>query len=313
VGLLIGLSQESEYDSMPVRLTTHWITVTGGAARVVQTMPGLVAPRATGFWRAAITRFCDPPDPDDPDDLGRVHCSDSLWTAPASQATPAPVGGWLEPCTTEYLEVRFASPSYLSLSSRLWQSDCIARGFSDTYTSWVSTWESEEPVTFASLGAGAGEAYREAAGRALNVGTAWDQPQPQDSTCHAEPLEQTGWRIERDSSAWRGVVFQQQGSELCILEAPVTWPMPAAVVGYADPPVPWAAVRRREPDARQAFVAPGGALVFVVTPAGNSLHGLSGPQAGHRLLEIPAGKVVMVQWATGRSVARWAGMLSSVR
>jgi hypothetical protein len=313
VGLLIGLSEASEYDSIPARLTTHWITYTGGEVHVIQTKDGLVVPRATGLWRAAITRFCDLPDPANPDDLDRVHCYDSLWTAPASRPLPAAVQRWHEPCTTEYLDLHFVSPSHLSLSSRLWESDCAARSFSDTYASWATTWERAEPVAFASLGTGAGAAYQEAARRALNVGTAFDEPQPQDSTCHAEPLEQTGWRIERDSAGWRGTVFQQQGSELCILEGAVTWPMPAAVLGYADPPVPWEQVRRLEPGLRQGFVAPGGALVVLVTPAGSRLFGLSGSRAGQRLLDLPAGKVVMVQWATGRSVARWTAMLSMVK
>jgi hypothetical protein len=271
-----------------------------------------VVPRASGFWRVAVIRRCALPDAADPDDLDRVHCYDSLWTAPIRQPIPPVIEAWVQPCTTEYYDLHFASPSYIALSSRLWQSDCAARGFSDTYRSWVRTYETESGVAFASLGAGAGAAYQAAARRALNVGTGLDEPEPQGSTCEAEPLEQRGWRIERDSAQWRAVVFQQQGSELCQLQHPVDWRMPAAVVGYREPPVGWPVVTRLEPDARQAFAAPGGALLVVVVPDGIRLYAMDAAQQGTRLLELPARRVVMVQWAIGRSVARWSGTLASI-
>jgi hypothetical protein len=213
------------------------------------------------------------------------------------------------PCTTEYFDLHFVSPSYISLSSRLWESDCAARGFSDTYRAWVREYGGES-VEFASLGVGAGEAYQEAARRALNVGTALDAPEPQGPTCEAAPLEQHGWRIERDSAQWRAVVFQQQGSELCQVQGPVDWPLPASVVGYREPPLAWQEIARIEPGARQAFAAPGGSLALVVSELGNSLYALTGPQAGKRLRELPAGRVVMVQWAVGRAVGRWTQMLA---
>jgi hypothetical protein len=63
------------------------------------------------------------------------------------------------------------------------------------------------------------------------------------------------------------------------------------------------------PDARQAFAAPGGALVLVVGPGGNRLLELTDSGA-RQLLALPEGQVVMVQWATRGAVARWTGMLA---
>jgi hypothetical protein len=312
VGLLLGLSEAAGNDSMPASLTTAWIAFDGRVARR-STLRGVVVPRATGFWRMTLIRDCDVPDTGDGDDLDRVHCYDSLWTAPITQPLPTVLARWAEPCTTEYYDLHFAFPSYIALSSRLWESDCAARSFADTYRSWVRTFESDDAVPFTTLGDGADDAYATAARTALNVGTALDEPAPQDSTCAAQPLEQHGWHIERDSTHWRGVLFQQQGSELCQVQSPVDWPMPSAVVGYAEPPVPWSVVSRLEPQAQQAFAAPGGALLLVVAPNGIRLYAFdTGPQ-GRRLLELPASRVVMVQWALGRStVARWARILATI-
>jgi hypothetical protein len=63
------------------------------------------------------------------------------------------------------------------------------------------------------------------------------------------------------------------------------------------------------PDARQAFAAPGGALVLVAGPGGNRLLELTDSGA-RQLLALPDGQVVMVQWATGGAVARWTGLLA---
>lgn len=309
VGLLLGLATVSEYDSAPQVLTTYWITRTGGGARVVRSIPGLVVPRADGFWRATITRACMLPENYIPEDIEKVHCVDTLWTGPATQPLPPVSTNWMTPCSAEYVELRFASPPVLSQWSRLWLSDCAARGFSDRYREWVRTWERDSGLAFAALGPGAGDAYAEAARRALNVGAPYDAPLAQDSTCEADPRDQTGWRIERDSTGWRGVLFQQQGSELCLLEGPIAWPLPDSVVGYRDPPVSWPAVTAAVPDARQAFAAPGGALVLVAGPGGNRLLELT-ESGARQLLALPDGQVVMVQWATGGAVARWTGILA---
>ena len=286
IGLLLGLSEASETDSLAPRLTTEWITYSLGTARTARTLAGLVVPRASGFSRVTIIRRCALPKAADPDDLDRMHCHDSLWVAPVNQPVPAVVEGWMQPCTAEYYDVHFASPSYIALSSRLWLSDCAARSFSDIYRSWVRTYDDTSAV---------------------------DEPEPQSPTCEAEPLEQRGWRIERDSAQWRAVLFQQQLSELCQLQQPVDWRTPVAVVGYPEPPVSWPRVTRLEPDARQAFAAPGGALLLVVVPDGIRLYAIDAAHQGRRLLALPGRKVIMVQWAIGRSVAQWSRTLASIK
>jgi hypothetical protein len=278
---------------------------------VALTLAGLVAPRADGFWRAVVTRACWLPEAFTPQDIEKVHCVDTLRTARAAEPLPPLVFDWMTPCSAEYVELRFASPAVLSQGSRLWESDCAARGFSDTYREWVRTWEGDTAVAFGALGPGAGRAYAQAAGRAMNVGTPYDEPQPQDSTCTADPGDQRGWRIERGREAWRAVLFQQQGSELCLPQGVIAWPLPDSVVGYREPPVPWAALRPAASDSARVFAAPGGGLVLVAEPAGNRLVEPA-PSGARVLLELPRGKVVMVQWATGGAVARWTRMLAAI-
>lgn len=313
VGLLLGLGTVSQYDSVPQVLTTWWVTrAGGGAAGLVRALPGLVVPRADGFWRAVITRRCGLPEAYTPADLEKILCLDTLWTGRAEEPLPPIVTDWISPCSAEYVELRFGSPAILTQWLWVWESDCAARGFSDQYVQWGRTWDSDAAVPFARLGRGAGRAYAEAAARAMNVGTPYDEPEPQDSTCRADPEDQLGWRIERDSAGWRAVLFQQQGSELCLAEGVIAWPLPDSLAGYREPPVPWALVRQAVPDAEAAFVAPGGELVLVGAKGGNRLLELSA--SGVRpLLELPEGKVVMVQWATGGAVARWTGMLEEIQ
>ena len=72
------------------------------------------------------------------------------------------------------------------------------------------------------------------------------------------------------------------------------------------------------PDAEQAFLAPGGALALVVVPNAIRVYRVTAGLPGDMLLEFPRPTtperdVVMVQWALGRSVNRWAQMLEKVR
>ena len=110
IGLLLGLAGPDDRDSVPLALTTEWVVISGGAARQVHTLPGLVVPRTSGFWRMSLIRACAPPDSTDPFLADRVHCYDSVWVAPAGQPIPPVTESWVEPCTTEFVEVHFFEP-----------------------------------------------------------------------------------------------------------------------------------------------------------------------------------------------------------
>ena len=317
VGLLLGSVEPwDDADSLPDRVLTRWIIASGGTVRLAGTFPTLVVPGARGFWRVGITRQCVFPDTTDREVEPRTHCADMVWSRPAADPVPPITMGVIarDPCTSDEAGIHFASPTVLSLSLTQWRSECYARSFSDDYRKRVRSLARDDTVSFASLGPGAGDAYREAALRARNVGEADGPPSPQSEFCHTSPEQDDGWRVRREQDRWVGELYQQGVNELCMFSERVAWPLPATVVGYAEPAVDWSLVRQAEPGAEQAFASPDGALMVVVTPDAIRLYATHGGRPAEKLLEYarPA-DVVMVQWAVGRSVARWTAVLDSMR
>lgn len=305
------VAERGDVHTRPDRFVTHWIEYDGERAQEVNKIDGVLVPRADGFWRVTVTRACSDSEPDDP----RVHCADSIWTGRALEAIPGLIQDTVSnPCTTEYFRIDFASPVMLSVSSRYWQSDCSQRSFSDDNRAIVRRYESDEPVPFGALGAGAGDAYRKAAMSARNV-AALDggPPSAQSESCQASVEAGSGWRIHRDRDHWAASLFQQHGSELCILEAPIDWKLTAQVLGSAEAPVDWAAIVRVLPQAVQAFASPDGKLAVVVLPDVIRIYALRRGAPTRQLVEYQRKDVVTVQWAVPPLMAEWTKAMAAIK
>jgi len=306
LGLLLGVSddyRDRRDTGFPQRFSTYWITWRNGRAENVRRMEGLVVPRASGFWRLAVTRACSGTTGDE------MRCADTLWAAPGSRPLPR-IRAWKpdDPiCAYRHFEILFASPTVLSVVHEEGGSEACDPDTERSYT--VRTYESPEPVRFSSLGQGAAAAFQDAAKRAINYGGA-PPPQPQDEMCHTDPEEDASWIVNRAATAWIAELLQERHRGICRLSAPIKWELPTSLVGYEEAMLDSSAIGRALPGALQAFPSPGGTVALVVYRDTMRLHSLLPGALEATLLDLPKAEVVMVQWATGRSVARWTQMLA---
>jgi hypothetical protein len=115
------------------------------------------------------------------------------------------------------------------------------------------------------------------------------------------------WYLERDHGRWRAHVFGHIHGSDCSFDAPVDLTLPRSFTGHDALRPSWAVIKRAVPKAVDAVAAPNGDLVVAFT--GDSLFAFASTRTalGTRLLAMPfvRGGIVMAQWATGRSVARW--------
>jgi hypothetical protein len=81
--------------------------------------------------------------------------------------------------------------------------------------------------------------------------------------------------------------------------------LPVAVTGHDTLVMPWTSIVAAVPRAIDAFSSPAADMLIVVAPSELQVFEVRGQSLGEKLVTVPAGQVVMIQWALGRNVARW--------
>ena len=125
----------------------------------------------------------------------------------------------------------------------------------------------------------------------------------------------TAWYPWRIGGRWMPVVWEPLEGPECTLHPGVDVALTPAFTGPDSLRVSWSALAKRITGIEDAFTSPGGDLIVVRTADSLFVHLGERQQLGRRIAAIPFGKreLVMIQWATGRNVARWnqevAGMM----
>jgi hypothetical protein len=314
LGLLLGLATRGNHHESSDRLSTTWLPLRGDSAGTPHRLFGLVVPTRSGFRRVWLDRSCKVRSRSDPE---TIHCADAIRTQPASRTLPRVRAASAEnACTTDRIIISFAAPEVLSLERYGWRSDCYNRGFSDEHDSMVRRHESPAALHISGLHARAGDAYLTAARVAKNHGGEVVPSQDND-VCGADTTDDTTWQIVRERDRWIAQLNQQQGSELCSLQATIPWELPPNIVGYAEPRADWDVVKRALPDVESVFMAPGGARAVIVLPKAITVYSLVKGRPMRRLYSVaradyPETDVVMVQWAIGSSVGHWSRVLNAI-
>jgi hypothetical protein len=86
-------------------------------------------------------------------------------------------------------------------------------------------------------------------------------------------------------------------------------PLPLAITGHDTLSMPWTSIVAAAPQATDAFSSPAGDILIVVAPDELQVFGTRGRSLGQKLVTVPAGRVIMIQWALGRNVARWTNAM----
>jgi hypothetical protein len=293
------------------------------------TIPELLVPRADGWWRVGTVAICPtggPPD-EDVEVLWRVRVdSTPIVTEVCHEAPrgdlPLPIHAddsaaadsakrEIVRCSWSDIQLKFVSPEHMAVGETTGQTEeCEPRGGRWYQSYYTSRFHGDSSVA---LGALAGP-WSDSLGRSALTLSAREVSREElcgNVLAHFQPgdLIDVGdaWYPSRDRGRWVPVLFEQVGTADCQLHAPLDANLPDAFTSHDALRPPWTVVARRVPGLRDAFASPNGDLVIAQARDSLFVYLADRRELGRRIAAIPFGEreIVMIQWATGRHVARW--------
>lgn len=333
-GILLGVRLRGiAEEGSASRYQTLWI-VRSDDRPLRATLPDLVVPRSSGFWRAGVAGTCS--DSSGPegwriDRIWKVRATVRPAVEGGCPITEASVLNWRGVvrdsadradttgvvCAIKTTEILFVTGEHIGARTTSSQTEeCEPRGSRYEVTPTITKWGRDSALSLGQIvGAGADSAFARAA-RAATL-SASDECEflvtegRQEST--AESIDD--WFVARDRGRWRAFAYDHVYGSECDFESGIDLPLPSSFTGHDSLRPSWRAISLAVPAATDAFASPSGDLVVVVSPDSLSAFESDGVRLGRRLLAIPLSheRVVMAQWAVGRHVVRWDREISVLR
>ena len=213
-------------------------------------------------------------------------------------------------CSWSELQIKFASPEYVAIGERSGQTEqCEPRGGRWYQSYYVSRFNGDSSLALAQFAA----TKVDSVGRLALARAATELAK--DEMCHnivagfnANELIDVGsaWYPSRSGGRWVPVLMEELGTGECQLLPVVDVGLTRALTGPDSLHPSWAALARRVRGLHDALSSPTYDLVVVSTGDSLFVH-LGGGALGRRIGAMPfrEREIVMIQWATGRNVARW--------
>ena len=320
-GVLVGIAKPGGYETL-------WI-VRDASRPLHATIPDLLVPRADGWWRLGTVPICPTGGPED-------EFMQVLWRARADSAPviaeichelprgelPLPIYAddsaardslkkELVRCSWSNIDIKFISPEYVALGERSGQTEeCEPRGGRWYQSYYVSRFNGDSSLALPQFVA----IKLDSIGR---VALAREAKQlAKDEMCtnivdgfNPDELIELGaqWYPSRVEGRWRPVLIEELGTGDCQLLPVLDVPLARVLTGHDSLRPSWTTLAKQVKGIADAFTAPRGDLVIVRSRDSLLVHLGAGDQLGKRIGAIPftQREIVMVQWATGRNVARW--------
>jgi hypothetical protein len=350
-------------DASMVRYETLWIVRDASGAHIAATLPDIIVPRNSGFWRIGIEHTCQrtPAIRDDLSNRGNISTADFPYAVPVGQA---PVVELEFPvCDAQTAKRLFDdsynpefvpepdsehppdpnAPSECGWANRWFESvlpdlisvsyfqdvseACEPQGGNDYKEIWVQSPDDVFPFVGPAQQQIPFDVVFGAAGHRAWI-HAVSGGQPEGDSCIAdnpdEDMQQTGWSLKHVNGEWRTHAFTQVG-RVCAASGDPKVVVPRTLTHATPLPIPWAALEKQLPGISDAYVAPGASVLLAVQSKKDdpvseegqtvavALYDFSGNKLGAKLLGLPATKIVMAEWATGRFVQSWTESLSALQ
>lgn len=320
-GVLIGVAKPDGYETL-------WI-VRDASRPVRATLPDLLVPRADGWWRLGTAPICPTGGPDD-------QAMSVLWRVRADSAPviaeichelprgelPLPIyaddsaardslSRELVRCSWSRIDIKFVSPDYLAIGERSGQTEeCEPRGGRWYQSYYVSRFNGDSSLALPQFVA----TRIDSIGRSALAQEAKELAKDEMCTNIVEGFNPdelielgTQWYPSRGRGRWRPVLVEQLGTGDCQLLPVVDVLLASTLTGHDSLRASWATLEKQAKGLDDAFASPRGDLV--IARVGDSLlvYSGAGDRLGRRIGAIPFDQreIVMIQWATGRNVARW--------
>jgi hypothetical protein len=335
VGVLVGIHRHGT-DSSPgpgqVLLTagslrTVWLAVEDPSHPATVTpveIPDLLLPRRTGFWRLGLLGTCAEDDFLDVNDkvLGAsVDVADHLWSAPAGQRPRVELDDTTDPperpgscarhdmfCSIDRrTQIYWVWPDYVSADFGI-ESDCGAHpdrefGFTVRRTNDL-TFEARIADVFGSPAETRAEGAAAAAVRERSAMA----PAAAGSCTEDARFDAWRWHVEREAGGWKTVGWMPT-SRICGggIDFAIDGALARITGRRASDRDRWAALHASTPQLTDAHFSPGARWVIGQTTTGLLMFAPDAPQQPVARIPLTDDEsIVMVEWATGTSVARWA-------
>jgi hypothetical protein len=293
-------------------------------------LPDLLVPRRTGFWRAGLVATCaETPRPaaDDRRPGTEVTVADYFWAAPTGETPDVKLESAderLGPCLSREIscdvdrrvQFNWVFPDFVSVEQG-------PRASCGVHPDWTPTYVVRPIGDFtarlsieAVLGPRAIATFRSAFDEAKRREIANQPGKNGQPSCAAEAqFRPDSWYLEREHGRWHAQGWSDT-HRLCgygfDFEAAVDL---SPITGRTEAPAPWDQLAARWPDATDVYSTPGGSWFLVETD--RDLRVLAASASGTSPLatisKADGERLVMVEWATGANVAKWAADVSRVR
>lgn len=320
-GVLVGVSSPAGYETL-------WI-VRDASRPLRATITELLVPRADGWWRLGTAAICPTggPESESMDVLWRARADSTPIISEICHELPRgelPLPIYVEDsaaadsarkelvrCSWSRIEIKFVSPDYLAVGERSGQTEeCEPRGGRWYQSYYVSRFNGDSSLALTQVAS----ARVDSVGRLALASDA--RVLAKDEVCanivngfDPRELIEVGaaWYPSRVGGRWLPVLVEQLGTGECQLQPVVDVPLNTTFTGHDVLRPSWTALTKQVKGAHDAFSSPGGDLVIVRTADSLFVYAAGGGKLGRRIGAVPFSgrEIVMLQWATGRNVARW--------
>jgi hypothetical protein len=333
-GILLGVRLKGvEEDGSASRYQTLWI-VRSQDRPLRATLPDLVVPRNSGFWRVGVAGTCS--DSSGPggwriDRIWKVRATVRPAVEAGCPITDASVLAWRGVvrdsgdqadttgvvCAVETTEILFVTGEHIGARRTSSQTeDCEPRGSRYEVTPSVAKWGRDSAISLGQIvGAGTDSAFARAALAATLSASEECQFLVTEGSRESTAESMDDWFVARDRGRWRAFAYDHVYGSECDFESGIDLVLPSSFTGHDSLRPSWRAITLSVPAATDAFASPSGELVIVILPDSLLAFESDGVRLGQRLLAIALSheRVVMAQWATGKHVGRWDREIAVLR
>lgn len=294
-GVLIGLKGERDKDTGDSNYRTLWIT-NDGELQDVYEIDDILFPRKE-FWTLKVL-------PGDEE-----NNKETLEIEAITGALKGIDQEFIQDYEGDSLELSFVGNNYLSLLTKEKLSDLTY----ETIQAMTLSLDNKNLFTPVSIGNLEGQEGETAFSISLQESIGNENLRNID----LESLNQfeNNFILKRHHGNWRMVArISLEGQEVRI---PIAYKPSERVVTYDDLPITWREIKRKIPQAQDAFCAPGRSFLLVRTPKYLAMYSID---ANNRLSEAPlqrieideTDEIIMAEWARGDFVNRWTNVVEDI-
>lgn len=326
VGVLLAYAERPSVMGGGYR--TMWVVFSPTEAHVIATVPDVIVPRSTGFWRIGSAIVCDYGSTDRWGSFQEI-----LWQTPLEKVPVIEQGSPcknnrpdangnpdINVCGRETATLLFVAPTHLAAQFESAWDGCDGRGDQYTTRNVVRTLDNGPPISLDEFfGVRATKAYSVAAKEGfVENSKEFNCPEP-----NPEQYDLKSWAIAHERGGWSAAASLNELSGGCAFRYRTDLALPKTVTGEESKAALWPIIAATVPYLSDFYLSPlGDYAIVIVNPKNADYHiyaySVKAGALAKQLAEITWDKYnyypfVMAQWSSGRYVAHWTDTIQRIK